>query len=155
MTSLLLSVILNTQTMASTCVNTTFDAMKAVSRTPNRELAEYICEGLPERQDRIRAVTIAKLESDFQNVISKSGDDWGYFQVHVGTGRIYGLNMQQLLDDPSLQVAVFSTIMQDKLDQCKHKGLPEACWHSKTPSHYNRYSKNYRRIEAIVKEIIK
>lgn len=141
-------------TMADTCWNRVYNAMSYTSGTPNKVLAKYMCVGIEDPAMLERAVIIAKLESDFQNVISAGGDDFTHFQFHIDTIKSYGLDKRYLMLNMFYQFDSFTRIMNDKLQACKLRAVPEACWHSATDKHYQRYSKKYLEIQKKVRRFL-
>lgn len=129
--------------------------MKAVSASPNKPWGKYLCVYFKDKQTIERAVIIAKLESDYQNIISKKGDDFGVFQFHTDTINSYGLDKNYLMTNRFYQFHSFERIMKDKLAQCKSREIPEACWHSATDKHYDRYSGKYKQIRTTVQKYLK
>ncbi len=152
---LLVSVMLSHQTMAATCFDRVMAAMTATSTTPNGGLAGALCTYFYDKPQMLRrALVIAKLESDYQGVISRSGKDLGVFQFHTDTIRRYGFDKNYLRSNLEYAMYAFTLVMHDKLTACKHRKVPEACWHSTTQVHYSRYSKNYTAIDKKFKEFL-
>jgi len=128
---------------AEPCYKRTMRVMKAVSTTPNLSLAKHMCVWFADPVWLRRAVLIAKIESDFRNIKSLDGKDLGVFQVHKDTIKAYGLDKRYLMSNLFYQFDTLERIMKDKLTLCKDRQVPEACWHSTTNKHHDRYSKLY------------
>ena len=127
-------------------------------RNPDTELAKYMCVWFRDPAMLKRAITIAYLESSFVNVVgtaSRTGKDFGLFQIHTDTAAQYGLDTSYLMENVFYQFHSFNRIMTDKLKLCHKRKVPEACWHSKTLKHYERYKKNYLKVFSVVNHIFK
>ena len=134
---------------ADTCYKKTARTMTAMNSPRNAALAKYMCVWFADPVWLRRAVLIAKIESDFRNIASKSGDDLGIFQVHKDTIKAYGLDKRYLMLNWFYQFETFERVMKDKLALCKDRTVPEAGWHSTTDKHYDRYSKLYLKYGAV------
>lgn len=143
--TLVLTMLLSGNTMATTCWERINDYQKAIGKVkPNTKLSKYMCVGFKDPVVLERAVIIATLESSFENINSTSKDDIGVFQVHVDTIADYKLDPQYLETNLFYQFHVFRRVMKDKLRMCHDYYTPEACWHSKTKHHHIRYARKYR-----------
>jgi hypothetical protein len=146
---LLACLIITSTTQAESCYKKTMKTMKRMSTTPNVGLAKYMCVWFTDPVWLKRAVIIGKIESDFRNITSPNGEDFGVFQVHDQTVKDYGLDKRYLMGNLFYQFDTFERVMKDKLKICKNKQVPEACWHSTTAKHYDRYSKLYTKYSLI------
>lgn len=154
-TLLLLLILASTPIMAQPCWQKTVSAMKAVSNTPNPHLAKYMCVWFSDPATLERALVIGKLESDYRNIISSSGKDFGVFQFSAGTVNNYKLDARYLMKNLFYQFDTFEMLMSIKLKECEHKPVPEACWYSKTPELYDRYMKSYLKARDKIRKAFK
>lgn len=136
---------------ASTCWKKVNRIQQMVGKQKtNNKLSKYLCVYFTDTQMMKRAIAISYLESTWSNIKSKSGDDYGLFQFHTQTITDMGLDSRYLMLNLFYQFDTFERFMKHKLDMCKHKAIPEACWYSATPNKHNEYAKKYTAIMQII-----
>lgn len=92
--------------------------------------------------DQRLALAIAMQESSLMpGAIGPTGD-LGLFQVHPGTARDYGMDLQRLRWDVDYQVEQFYSLMADKrqMPGCRDR-RGWSCWHSVTPELRAKYER--------------
>jgi hypothetical protein len=100
------------------------------------------------------SLAIAFVESSWRNIVSREGYDFGYYQIHAHTARIYGLHIPTLMSNIEYQTAAHIVILLDKMKHCSYLGEESwSCYHSVTPKHRHRYVKRVKKVYKILKKI--
>lgn len=136
---------------AGSCWKSFVNIQKASGRkTPDVHLAKYMCVYFNDPDMLERAIAISFLESSWRNVVSDSGKDFGLFQFSQDTIENMGLDRNYLMSNLFYQFHSFNRLMKQKLELCRHREVPEACWLSTTPEFHEPYAAKYKKIQAVI-----
>lgn len=108
------------------------------------ELAKWLCVHL-KPVERDYAIAIAMVESNIEQINSRSGDDLGVFQVHIKEVERRKLSKDLLEENIEYQVLIFRDILRDKLKMAnrRYPFTAIAAYHSMTPKYHYRYFKRF------------
>jgi len=109
-----------------------------------QELAKWLCVHL-KPVERDYAISIAMVESNIEQINSRSGKDVGLYQIHVNEIKRRKLNRDLLEENVEYQTLVFRDILREKLIHCakRYPFSAIACFHSATPKYHYRYFKRF------------
>jgi hypothetical protein len=109
-----------------------------------QELAKWLCVHL-DPVERDYAIAIAMVESQIEQINSRSGKDIGVYQIHVNEIKRRKLSKELLEENLEYQTLVFRDILREKLRHCarKYPFSAVACFHSATPKYHYRYFKRF------------